>query len=275
MTAHFFNHKLVNLHYYRFGNGPKTMLCFHGYGMHGKQFFVLKEKLGDEYTFYGFDLFFHKETMLHDQSIEQVKRGISKIDYCELITAFCAHQAIDRFSVIGYSLGTHYASVLAEKEAQRIDELFILAPSFLKILPILQVFSKNVVANLAFRKLFLSERGIEMVLSVCKKVGVIDLKSHGILSKEMATPQLRFAFYANVTYLRYLQAKQSDLIETLNDNKVKCHFIFGERDKMYPQHLADVMISKLNFASKTTLDEDHDMVNKNLPAKIYDLMYDN
>lgn len=275
MTSHFFNHSLVNLHYYRFGNGPKTMLCFHGYGMHGKQFSILKEKLGSEYTFYGFDLFFHKETSLHDQSIQQVKRGISKIEFCELITSFCTHEGIDRFCVIGYSLGSHYATVLAEKEAKRIDQLFILAPSFLKILPVLQLFSKNRVANLTFRKLFLSKKGIHIALSVCKKLGVIDLKSHGILSKEMATEELRFAFYANVTYLRHLQVKQMDLITSLNKHNVKCFFLFGLRDKMYPQHLADKMISKLNFASKITLDEDHDMVNKNLPAKIYELMYDN
>src|SRR6187402_794102 len=97
MTAHFFNHPLVKLHYYRFGNGPKTMLCFHGYGMHGKQFEVLKEQFGNEYTFYGFDLFFHKETKLQDQSLAHLKKGLSKNDFCEVINAFCKSKEIDRF----------------------------------------------------------------------------------------------------------------------------------------------------------------------------------
>ena len=63
MTQHYFENDLVNLHYYKFGSGPKAMLCFHGYGMHGKQFKLLESSLGHAYTFYGFDLFFHKETM--------------------------------------------------------------------------------------------------------------------------------------------------------------------------------------------------------------------
>ncbi len=275
MTAHFFDHPLVRLHYYKFGNGPKVMLCFHGYGMHGKQFSVMQEKFGNDYTFYGFDLFFHKETKLQDQSIKHLKKGISKVDFCKLMIDFCDEQEIDRFSVISYSLGTHYASVLAEKESKRIDHLFILAPAFLKILPVLKVFSKNTVANLAFRKLFLSEHGIRIALNLCKNTRIIDAKSHGILKKEMATAELRYAFYANVTYLRYLQTKGDDLVEALNLNNVKCHFIFGQRDKMYPQHLADHLISRLNFGSKTTLDEDHDMVNENLPSKLYSLVYDN
>ena len=56
MTDHYFENDLVNLHYYKFGNGPKSMLCFHGYGMHGKQFKILETTLGSKYTFFGFDL---------------------------------------------------------------------------------------------------------------------------------------------------------------------------------------------------------------------------
>ena len=62
MTEHYFENSLVNLHYYKFGNGEKKMLCFHGYGMHGKQFKIFEQPLGSKYTFYGFDLFFHKQT---------------------------------------------------------------------------------------------------------------------------------------------------------------------------------------------------------------------
>ena len=35
MTDHYFENDWVTLHYYKFGNGPKVMLGFHGYGMHG------------------------------------------------------------------------------------------------------------------------------------------------------------------------------------------------------------------------------------------------
>lgn len=275
MTDHFFNHKLVNLHYYKFGHGEKVMLCFHGYGMHGKQFQILEERFGQEYTFYGFDLFFHKQTKLHDQSVKHVKKGISKSEFCEIIKAFCSAHSINRFSIIGYSLGTHYATVLAEQESHRIDNVFLIAPSFLKILPVFQILSKNPIANLAFRKLFLSKRGVWFTLKMCYKSGFLDRKSYHILSKEMATPQLRFDFYANVTYLRYLQPTKIELIKSLNDNNVKCFFIFGSRDKIYPESIANDLIPKIKFATKRNLDEDHDLVNVNLPENLYNMIYDN
>ena len=274
MTDHFFYHPLVSLHYYRFGNGPKAMLCFHGYGMHGKQFNVLTEKFGDEYTFYGLDLFFHKQTKLTDPSVAQVKKGLAQADFCAVMNAFCKHESIDRFSIMSYSLGTHYAAVLAVQEAARIDHLFMLAPSFLKVFPPLRIMAKNLIANFVFRRLFLSRNGVKMMLGLCKTFGVVDDKGHEILTSEMATMDLRFAFYANVTYLRFLEVERSDLVAALNANKVACYFIFGKRDKMYPSAIADQLVAQLHSVKQVTIDEDHDLVNKNLPEKIYELIYD-
>lgn len=274
MTDHFFYHPLVNLHYYRFGSGKKAMLCFHGYGMHGKQFRVLTEKLGDEYTFYGFDLFFHKETKLNDNSVEHLKKGISKAEFCALINAFCTHESIDRFSIISYSLGTHYATVLAEQEASRIDKLIMMAPAFLRVFLPLRIASKNAVANYIFQKVFLSENIVKRMLKVCRKVGVFDDKGHQILLSEMGTLDLRFAFYANVTYLRHMEPNHTHLAKTLNEHQVDCYFIFGKRDPMFPSHLADRLIRSLTSVKKLVIDEDHDMVNANLPEQIYNLIHD-
>lgn len=274
MTSHFFDHPLVHLHYYRFGNGKKTMLCFHGYGMHGKQFKVLTEKLGEEYTFYGFDLFFHQQTLLKDNSIQHIKKGLSKSDFCAVINAFCEQEAIDRFSVISYSLGTHYATVLAEQEAARIDKLIIMAPAVLRIFLPLRLAAKNRMANYIFRKVFLSESRVRSILQLCRKLRVFDEKGHQILLSEMETLDLRFAFYANVTYLKHMEPKHDRLIAELNKNKVKCYFIFGKRDPMFPSHLADQWISQLDSVKKLVIDEDHDMVNPNLADKLYDLIND-
>ena len=78
------------------------MLCFHGYGMHGKQFISLEPALGDKYTFYGFDLFFHKATKLQDQSLPAIKNPLTKKAFADLIVEFCASVGINRF--FGYWL---------------------------------------------------------------------------------------------------------------------------------------------------------------------------
>ncbi len=274
MTSHFFNHQIVNLHYYRFGEGSKVMLCFHGYGMHGRQFKWLREKFGSEYTFYGFDLFFHEQTELKDNAIPNIKKGLRKDEFCEIMRAFCLEQSIQHFSVMAYSLGTNYAMVMAESKLFNIEEIFLMAPAFLKIPPVFKVLARNKLANLFFRKVLLSENGVKVMLNFSRGIGVIDSKNHEILKKEMATPSLRFAFYATVTYLRFLVPVRQNLIASLNEQAIKCFFIFGERDHMFPHHIGDEMIAALKFAQKIVLDEDHDLVNANLANHLYRLKYD-
>lgn len=274
MTSHFFNHPLVDLHYYRFGTGPKVMLCFHGYGMHGRQFTVLTEKLGNEYTFYGFDLFFHSRTKLKNQSLGHIKEPINKQEFAELINDFCAHESIDRFSVIAYSMGTHYASVLTELMAPKIDHLFMLAPSFLRVFLAFKLLAKNRIANKTFYRIFMSNKAIKIALKIGNKLKLIEDKNYRILCSEMAEPEMRFAFYANVTYLRYLETDQAEFATILNESQVKCHFIFGDRDRVYHSRLADNLMKNLKRSTKTILDEDHDMVNSKLAEKIQQLIYD-
>jgi pimeloyl-ACP methyl ester carboxylesterase len=275
VTNHFFNHHSVNLHYYQFGNGPKTMLCFHGYGMHGKQFSILEEKFGSEYTFYGLDLFFHKKTKLKNQSLDHIKKPLTKKEFNEIITDFCAHLSIDRFSIMAYSLGTHYASVVTELKAENIDKVFMFAPSFLRVFYVFKLLANNKIANYSFYKLFMNKKAIISTLKALNKVRLIDNKLYEILHAEMSVPEMRFSLYANVTFLRHLETKPKEFIEILNKYDTKIYFIFGKRDPIYHSKLADKIIPKLKNASKLVIDEDHDMINNKLPDKIHQFIYDN
>lgn len=269
MTEHYFEHPLVRIHYYRFGTGKKKMLCFHGYGMHGKQFAVLEPTLGEKYTFFGFDLFFHKETKLYNQSLEEVKRGISKQELSEIIKAFCHHEAIERFSVMGYSMGSHYATSVVEQLSESIDEYIVVAPSSVKPGIIINFLSTNARGNRILEKLVLSNKGLIRLLSVCKRLRIIDARGHEILFKEIATPELRFGFYACLTYLRFLVTNENRLIQVLNEQNIKSYFIFGKRDSMYPLHIANHLIPQLKLVEKIVLDENHEMINKNFATTLY------
>lgn len=264
MTSHFFHHQSVNLHYYRFGNGPKAMLCFHGYGMHGRQFLVLEKTLGNDYTFYGFDLFFHEQTTLVDNTVEIVKKGITTAQFAEICTAFLQEQHIDRFAIIAYSLGSYYAAALVQQLANRIDNLFILAPLFAKPFPLMNFFAKNKLGNRIYEWLLLSKYTAESLLKFALRIKVIDLKTHGILHKEIATKELRFSMYASITYLKHLSVNEKQFVDRLNAANVKSYFIFGKRDALFPPHITDRLIKNLNHVKHLVLDEDHEMVNEHL-----------
>jgi len=268
MMSHYFENSLVKLHYYKYGSGPNAMLCFHGYGMHGKQFRIMEAQLGSKYTFYGFDLFFHKETKLVDQSLDHIKRGISKKELAGLFTQFCAHENIEKFSVIGYSMGTHYATIMAEELAHRINEYIVAAPSAFKPGVLVRFFSTNKFGNKILEKLAFSDKAILHFLSFYRKLNLIDSKNHEILLKEIGTRELRFNFYASLTYLRFLDTDPRRLEQELQQHQVKSIFVFGKRDKMYPVKIGNFLIPKLKSAEVIVLDENHELINKNFADKL-------
>lgn len=272
MTEHYYDHSLVRLHYYKFGRGPKKMLCFHGYGMHGRQFSLLETFLGDHYTFYGFDLFFHKETRLKDQSLKQVKTGLSKKDLASLFLDFCTSEDIIDFSLIGYSMGSYYTTALTEEIPERIREFIVIAPSCLKPGVPLRFLSRNKIGNKLLEKLALSNNGMLRLLNMLKTLRVVDAKGHEILYREIATSELRFAFYANTTYLRNLITNKEAFIRSLNTYPIRPVFIFGKRDKMYPPGIGGNVIKKIKRAEVMVLDENHELVNKNLADNLTKLL---
>jgi pimeloyl-ACP methyl ester carboxylesterase len=272
MTDHYFENNLVKLHYYKFGNGPKSMLCFHGYGMHGKQFKLLENALGSNYTFYGFDLFFHKETKLKDQSLANIKKGIIKKELATFIADFCKHAGIGRFSVIGYSMGSHYATIIVEESGELVDEFIIAAPSSLEPGKLIRFFSKNKTGNNILEKLTLSEKALVRMLKVFKRLRLINEQDYKILFSEIGTAELRFNFYACFTYLRFLEMDEQRLLVAIGKNNIKSIFIFGNRDKTFPPKIGEKFIRKLEHCEVVILDEGHEMIKKDFVTSLTKLL---
>ncbi len=274
MTNHYFENELVVMHYYKFGHGAKPMFCFHGYGMHGRQFKLLEESLGERYTFYGFDLLFHKQTKLIDQSLKAVKRGIPKQELARLFRTLCLEAGIDRFSIIAYSMGSYYASTLVEEIPEMISEVFLAAPSSFKPGWIISFLSRNKIGNKILERLALSDKGMHSLLSVLRRVHLIDQKAYDILFKEIATGELRYSFYACVSYMRFLKLDDQKFINNLNHHHIKSMFIFGERDKSYPAKIGQGIIPKITLAQELIINENHDMINANFAQTLASFLND-
>ncbi|MCY1527208.1 hypothetical protein D9M68_622670 [compost metagenome] len=220
------------------------------------------------YTFWGFDLFFHEQTRLKDSSIDDIKTGLQKIRLVKLVEDFCAEMGIGRFSVIGYSMGSHYATVLAEALAHRIDEYIVAAPSSVKPGKLIRFFSRNKFGNAILERLCFSKTALINSINLFKGLAIIDATGQQILRKEVKTAELRFNLYACLTYLQHLETDEELLIRMLNDHQVKSYFIFGIRDKMYLPRIANKFFRKFNPTAVLYLDEDHNLINANFAKQL-------
>jgi len=248
------------------------MLCFHGFGMHGKQFRELEPELGNKYTFWGFDLFFHKDTKLKDQSLNTVKTGLTKKAFASLILEFCKAHNIPSFSVIGYSMGTHYATTIVEELPEMIHEYIVAAPSSIKPGNIIRFFSRSKFGNKIIEKVSLSKNTMVNMLNMFKRARFIDTEGHRILLNEIDTYELRFNLYASITYLRFLITDEPKLIYVLNNHPIRSVFIFGQRDHAYPITIGKTFLPQIKSAEILNLDEGHELINKRFAKVLADLL---
>ncbi|MCX2574792.1 alpha/beta fold hydrolase [Pedobacter sandarakinus] len=271
-STKFFDHELAKLSYCVFGKGPEIMLCFHGYGMHCRQFEILEEKFKDKYTFYGFDLFFHRETELKDNSLKNIKKGITKTELVKLFIDFCAAQNIHNFSVIGYSMGTHYATAIVEMIPERITNCILIAPSVLKPGVVTEFISKNRIGNKLLEKFTRSEKALINLLKGIKRLNLLDDASYNILLNEINTAELRFSFYACFTYLRRLEIDRPKFKHILQAYPIKSIFIFGKRDKMYPPSILKDLCFAIEDSHTIILDDNHEMIKQPFVNELAKLM---
>ncbi len=108
--------------------------------------------------------------------------------------------------------------------------------------------------------------------NIFKKLKVIDDIAQGILFNEVSTPELRFAIYGCLTYLRPLETDESRLINALNTHQIKSYFFFGERDKNYLPAIGNNFFKKYTPTKIITLNENHEMINANFASTLADLL---
>lgn len=99
-----------SISYYRFGSGPKAVVCFHGYGEEAAAFNFLEKYASNQYTFISIDLPFHGKTEWKD-GINFLPKDLLQIIERILeqnkppTSNFQPQNPNPKLSILGFSLG--------------------------------------------------------------------------------------------------------------------------------------------------------------------------
>src|SRR5436190_11038806 len=115
-------YKKAQLHYSEFGRGNKVLICFHGFGQTSVHFHEMEDVFKEEYKIYSFDLFYHGKSFWHDKDTP-----LSKDFWRELMQKFILEKNIDRFSLLGFSMGGKFVLATLEKFSAKIDKIILIA----------------------------------------------------------------------------------------------------------------------------------------------------
>ncbi|MFB6257936.1 MAG: alpha/beta fold hydrolase, partial [Flavobacteriales bacterium] len=121
-----FEHGPFSLEYLRFGNGPRPVFAFHGYGRRAEDFAIFSPHLASDITLYSFNLFGHGRTRYPKERME--RSTIGKKEWASIFRAFLDELGAEQAAVIGYSLGGRTSLCLLELMPERISGAYLFAP---------------------------------------------------------------------------------------------------------------------------------------------------
>ena len=117
-------YKESTINYCRFGNGDKTLFCFHGYGESSDSFLFLENYLGKEYTIIAIDFPLHGKTDWK----QQIFLPDDLINIIELLKP-----SKQKISILAYSMGGRMALHLLQTIPQSIENIGLIAPDGLHL----------------------------------------------------------------------------------------------------------------------------------------------
>jgi pimeloyl-ACP methyl ester carboxylesterase len=225
--------KAGHLHYHKVGYGPHILLAFHGIGQDGISCFKSFETyLGEHYTIYVFDLFFH------GQSTQFPAQVITKDLWTKLTGDFLNQHNIKKFDVAGFSMGGRFALATIEAFSSQIENAFLIAPDGVSEHPLYTLASRFASTRFLFKWLMQHPEPFFRSVNIFQKAGLVNSSLVRFTEQVLNTQEKRETIYNSWVAFRQLRFDIPKLYAKARENHIRIIIFIGKFDKLLKE--ADV-----------------------------------
>ncbi|PRY13691.1 pimeloyl-ACP methyl ester carboxylesterase [Pontibacter ummariensis] len=240
------------LHYRVIGQGSRVLLAFHGYGQSSAYYQPMEQALGKDYTIYAFDLFFHGRSHLHKQHMPLQK---------ELLKTFTEHflekKGINRFSLMGFSMGGKFALTLVECMPQRVEELFLIAPDGIKTSFWYNIATYPGWLQQLFKRTVLKPELFFKLLRLLDRYNMVHRSLLRFAHNQMDSTPKRLRVYRSWVGFRQLNFDIRHIVRLLNKQKVPVTMFLGQYDQVISPKRVGVFVDALDKGELVILKAGH------------------
>jgi pimeloyl-ACP methyl ester carboxylesterase len=249
-----FEYREIVLNYYKIGNGPATMLAFHGFGQDASVFSPLEEELGRDFTIYSINLFFHgSKWPFGEKPLE--------VDLLEeIFSKFLSQAGIERFSLIAYSIGAKFAMVISHRFSRVVDRILLLAPDGLKLNFWYRLATGTALTRSVFR--FFIDHGTVFlgITKLAAGIRLVHASTVRFVNSQMANAGKREKVFLTWVVFRKLFIKSGLLASKLNENKVQIFIFIGEMDRIITPGKVQQANKLFNYSQLIILPVNHNQM---------------
>lgn len=215
------------LHYHVSGSGLKPLLVFHGFGQDHQTFTEFFKKISNQYTIYSFDIFFHGMSEWNNDDAP-----LEKTFWKELLSAFLNKHKIDRFSVLGFSMGGKFALASLEALPEKMENVFLLAPDGIRISPWYRLATFSRPTRNLLKSMILKPKRFHFIADLAFKLGFIGKGTLYFVESQMNKQKKREQVYHSWVVFRHLKFNMSALASLINSNNIGLTIVIGKYDKI-------------------------------------------
>jgi pimeloyl-ACP methyl ester carboxylesterase len=252
MSGYFFEYKGTKLHFTKSGNGRKILLAFHGFGQDHHAFVGLSKKLAEDFTVFAFDMFFHGKSEWNKR-----EEPLEKSFWKGLLLEFLKQHQIDRFSLLGFSMGGKFVLSSLEAFPEKIDRIFLLAPDGIKTNAWYSLATYPLALRSLFKSMILKPKRFQFIATLAHKIGIIDKSVLRFTESQMNTEAKRQCVYFSWVVFRHLKFKMSMIAHLINSNNIDLTVIVGKYDIIITTKNMDQLLKKLPKHTLEILDVGH------------------
>lgn len=227
-----FTYNEITLEYLTLGEGNNAILCLHGFGREAEDFTVFTPLLQTGQRMVSINLLAHSNSSFPEERIN--KQPISKSEWSSLLLALLKSLDVERFHLIGYSMGGRLAMVLAEHSPEKIKSLILIAPDGLKVNWIYRFVSETIVGRILYRSIIGNPGWLIRTVDFLRLIGLLHPKIQRFVHGQLETRAKRQLVYDAWLIHRLLFPRLSIVAANIEAHEIPFELIFGTHDKVIP-----------------------------------------
>jgi pimeloyl-ACP methyl ester carboxylesterase len=203
------------------------MLLFHGFGQTHQVYDRIAESLSDTCTCYIFDLYFHGES-----AWDNGEQPLEKAMWKKVVERFLAENSIDRFALLGFSLGAKFALATLECFPDKTSNVFLVAPDGIKTSFWYSLATYPLLLRKYFKSIITHPKRFFFLAGLFRAMGLISKGLHRFATHQMNTEADRRRVYNSWIVFRHLAFEMKDMGSIISRFQIPLTIFTGRFDKV-------------------------------------------
>ncbi len=209
----------------------KVLVALHGIGQTGEEcYHIFSNYVADKYNVYVLDLYFHGDGAL--EGFIQSKDFVSKQQWQRDFAHLLEQHNINRFDIIGFSMGAKFALTAMVAFANRIDTAYLVAPDGISIHPIYSLVTKIAPCRTLFKSVMKSECFLPETLKLLNRLKLVSRSILKFTEIVLSTKEERKVVYNAWIGFRKLNVVIEAWYPQIIENGILLFLVIGEFDEL-------------------------------------------